>query len=128
MSALGYGLSFLGPIGKGIGMTLQIPDILSDTDDFVKEQSGSNTASLASDALRNVEIVKEVWPKPIMINGHGPFQVAKYPKIIKRVLPFGLIDALHDGIYSITGKEVYDVFNGSKKTTTSKNQRKSKKK
>ena len=112
MSALGYGLQFLGPVGKVVGMALQIPDIISDVDNLSKEQSVSNAASVASDMLRNTEIVKEVWPKPV-----GRFQLAKRPNIVKKILPFGIIDAAHDGIYSVTGKDIYDIFDSSKEET-----------
>lgn len=126
MSALGYGLQFLGPIGKGIGLALQIPDIISDIDELSKEQSGSNVASTVSDFLKNTKIVKEVWPEPIGKNKN--IQLAKRPKLVRKLRPWGLIDAIHDGIYSITGKDVYDIFNSSERVTNKNQNNKERKK
>ena len=37
-------------------------------------------------------------------------QLAKQPKLVRKLRPWGLIDAIHDGIYSITGKDVYETI------------------
>lgn len=126
MSALGYGLQFLGPIGRGLGLALQIPDTISDIDELSKEQSGSNVASTASDLLKNTETVKEVWPEPIGKNKN--IQLAKRPKLVRKFRPWGFIDAIHDGIYSITGKDIYDIFNSSERVTNKNQNNKERKK